>query len=114
MGTDPLSEGHTEEMVIDSANEFEAKYNHLCLLLDRPNANLVTNVIPNAVTPQPIFCPLPRIQLPNFDGKIHSWSIFYQTFNGLFDNQIASPGVKLQYLRMSLNTDSLNLIQHLP
>lgn len=58
---------------------------------------------------------LPTIELPKFDGNIHEWITFHDTFNAIIHSSADISQIqKLQYLRSSLRGDALKCIETLP
>lgn len=57
---------------------------------------------------------LPTIELPSFDGDLTKWHSFADTFQALIHNNTSLTEVqKLCYLRSSLKSEALNVIQAL-
>lgn len=58
---------------------------------------------------------LPRINLPNFDGKLKNWVTYYDLFKTMIHVNISlSPIEKFQYLVSTLSGEPLTLVKHLP
>ncbi|XP_047998393.1 uncharacterized protein LOC125235833 isoform X4 [Leguminivora glycinivorella] len=57
---------------------------------------------------------LPLVQLPTFSGCLAEWLSFYDLFMSLVDAGPLSDAEKHYYLRTSLNSEALSIVQHLP
>lgn len=57
---------------------------------------------------------LPKIKIPEFDGKVSNWTTFYELFDQIVHkNTNVSNATKMQYLKSFIKGDAARLIHHI-
>lgn len=98
--------------------EFDFSYNHLLqkymLTVGKLNDFLI---IPKAIvsekTSSNVQFSLPKIQLPEFNGKPSEWRGFIALFDRMVHNTSMDNGLKIEYLKTRIRGDASKIINHL-
>jgi len=99
---DPIENGYDMTSYMELECEFTNR------LVSTKQAPLIQNAAPSTTN-----VPLPKINIPRFDGEYNKWHSFSNLFKEVVDKQPISTVQKFYYLKANLSGEAERLIKHL-